>query len=57
MTVGLREPEADCVALLKILDLNTGTTINTFTDRVDYAVPRYVVTDIGGGYVNPPFAR
>lgn len=54
ITVGLREPGLDCVPLLKILDLNTGTTIDTFADKVDYAVPHYVVADIGGGYVDPP---
>lgn len=48
ITVGLREPGVDCVSLLKILDLSTGATINTFADTIGYTVPRYVVADIGG---------
>lgn len=56
ITVGLREPEVECVPLLKILDLSTGTMISTFADTVEYAVPGYVVADIGGEYVmsTPP---
>lgn len=56
ITVGLRDPHADCLALLKILDLNTGMMVTTFADTVGYMVPRYVVADIGGGYVGPLFA-
>lgn len=53
ITDGLRRPGLGCVPLLKILDLSTGATINTFTDNLTYTVPRYVVADIGGKYVDP----
>lgn len=54
ITDGVRRPGLGCQPLLKILDLNTGATINTFADEANYTVPHYVAADIGGKYVYPP---